>query len=314
MHEVMVDKHGRRMRKLRISLLDACNMRCVYCMPDNPHFLKREEWASAGDITRIATILCDMGIEEIRLTGGEPTMRPDFLDIVKGLAPLKIQKFGLTTNALLLEKYLDDLYAFGCHYLNISLDSLNKINFHRITKRDALDIIMPAILRARKMGFHVKVNAVIMRGLNDHEILDFVDWSGTHDIPLRFLEAMNIGVMQPEFRMRLVPASEMIDIIGKKYVLSRQNDAKDATAYTVKVDNGATLGFIASETEPFCGQCSRLRLTPQGHIRPCLFMNTGINLVPLLASEYPEALKKIIAMKPIGRIDHVEQPMYQIGG
>ena len=313
-HAVMTDKHGRRMRKLRISLLDACNMRCVYCMPEQPHFLPKADWATAAELISIAEKLCALGIEEIRLTGGEPTLRPELLEIVEGLSQLPLQKLGLTSNALLLEDKLPALLAANCRYLNISLDSLNHENFQRITKRDALPAVMRSILRARNMGFAVKINVVALRGLNDHEVLDFVDWSGREGIALRFLEAMNIGVMQQQFVARLIPAREMIATISKHYRLTPKIDAPDATAYTFTVDNGADIGFIASESEPFCGGCSRLRLTPQGQIRPCLFMETGINLKPLTLEEYPAALAAVIAMKPAGRIEHVAQPMYQIGG
>ena len=313
-HEVMLDKHGRRMRKLRISLLDACNMRCIYCMPDNAEFMPKENWASASELVQISSNLCSLGIEEIRLTGGEPTLRKDILPIVNGLSQLQLQKLGLTSNGILLGKLLPDLAKTNCQYINLSLDSLNKLNFQRITKRDVFDTVLSNVLAARDIGFKVKINAVILRGLNDHEVLDFVRWSGREKIPVRFLEVMNIGVMKASFKTRTIPAREMISVIKKDFNLVPQNDAVDATAYTFHADNGADIGFIASESEPFCGGCSRLRLTPQGHIRPCLFTDTGIDLKPLTLDEYPQVLKNIISMKPTGRLEHIEQPMYQIGG
>jgi cyclic pyranopterin phosphate synthase len=299
-HPALKDRHGRIMRKLRISLLDACNMRCVYCMPEHPHFLPQKDWATAGELTAIARNLCALGIEEIRLTGGEPTLRPDMMAIVEGLSALPLSKFGLTSNGLLLGPYLDRLKKTRCQYLNISLDSLDRVNFQRITRNTGFDKVLSAILRARDLGFTVKVNAVALRGLNDHEVLDFVDWSGRERIAVRFLEAMNIGVMQAEFVKRLVPAAEMITQIRKSYHLTPQAGPADATAYTFKADNGADIGFIASETQPFCGTCSRLRLTPQGHLRPCLFKET--------------ALASLLEMKPVGRPHNVAQPMHQIGG
>jgi cyclic pyranopterin phosphate synthase len=313
-HEVMMDKHGRRMRKLRISLLDACNMRCSYCMPEHPHFMPQADWASADELVNIASQLCALGIEEIRLTGGEPTLRPDMMAIAQGLSALPLQKLGLTSNGLLLGDKLEALAQTNCRYLNISLDSLNADTFRRITRRDGMQTVLSTILRAREMGFHVKVNVVALRGLNDHEALDFIDWSGRESIPVRFLEVMNIGVMQAQFKERFIPASEMIAGIRKHYILTPQHDAVDATAYTFHADNGANIGFIASESEPFCGGCSRLRLTPQGHIRPCLFKDSGIDLKPLAFAEYPTALASVIRMKPAGRIEHITQPMHQIGG
>ncbi len=313
-HPAMQDRHGRIMRKLRISLLDACNMRCVYCMPEQPVFTSRKDWASADELIAIAGNLCALGIEEIRLTGGEPTLRPDMLDIVYGLSGLPLKKLGLTSNGLLLGGYLDALKDTSCRYLNISLDSLEKKNFNRITKRDVFDVVMATILRARDLGFHVKVNAVALRGLNDYEVLNFVDWSGREGIAVRFLEAMNIGVMQAEFTKRLIPAHEMIKTIREHYHLTKQLSPVDATAYTFKADNGADIGFIASESEPFCGTCSRLRLTPQGQLRPCLFKETGIDFRRLAPEYYPAALASLLEMKPGGRLRHITQPMYQIGG
>ncbi len=313
-HMVMTDSHGRRMRKLRISLLDACNMRCVYCMPDQPHFLPKADWATPAELVAIAGHLRALGIEEIRLTGGEPTLRPELLEIVQGLSRLNLHKLGLTTNGLLLEEKLEALADTKCRYLNISLDSLERQNFLRITGRDAFDTVMRGILRARDLGFSVKINVVALRGLNEHEVPDFVAWSGREGITVRFLEAMNIGVMKEQYVSRLIPAHDMIAGIRQQYHLTPNMDAPDATAYSFTASNGANIGFIASESEPFCGGCSRLRLTPQGQIRPCLFKEDGIDLKSLAPEEYPAALAQVIAMKPYGRIAHVAQPMYQIGG
>ncbi len=313
-HPALRDRHGRTMRKLRVSLLDACNMRCVYCMPEDPQFLAREQWASADEILHISRELVTLGLEEIRLTGGEPTLRPDLMEIIEGLSDLPLHKLGMTSNGLLLEKHLGALQQTQCQHLNISLDSLDAENFARITRRDAHATVMRTILLARDLGFKVKINAVILRGLNDHELLDFVNWSGREGIPVRFLEAMNIGVMQPHFQARLVPAAEMLTTIRAHYQLAAQLDKADATAFRYLADNYADVGFIASESQPFCGDCSRLRLTAQGHLRPCLFTEKGIDMRGLAAEYYPAALASLLEMKPIGRIAHVAQAMYQIGG
>ncbi len=310
----MIDKHGRRMRKLRISLLDACNLRCFYCMPEHPAFKPQKDWASAKDLMHITRNLVGLGIEEVRLTGGEPLMRRDFEEIVCELSTLPVKKLGLTTNALLLAPYLPLLQHTKLQHINISLDSLDAENFIRITRRDVFGAVMDAILTAKAQGFTVKVNTVMMKGVNDHELSAFVEWSATHDIPVRFLEVMNIGVMESQFRKRFLPASDMMAILGTDYQLSALSNMPDSTARNFSVSNGAKIGFITSESNPFCTGCSRLRLTPKGQIRPCLFMEEGIDLKPLAPADYPAALAAIIAMKPIGRILHQPQPMYQIGG
>ncbi len=310
----MVDKHGRHMRKLRISLLDACNLRCLYCMPERPVFMPQKDWASAKDLVHITRNLVALGIEEVRLTGGEPLMRRDFMEIVDELSTLPVQKFGLTTNALLLAPYLPLLQHTKLQQLNISLDSLDAENFMRITRRDAFETVMDAIFTAKTRGFAIKINAVIMKGVNDHELPAFVEWSATHDIPVRFLEVMNIGVMKSQFQERFLSAFDIKTMLEADYQFSRLNDKTDSTSRNFLVSNGAQIGFITSESNPFCTGCSRLRLTPKGQIRPCLFMQEGIDLKSLASEDYPEVLATIIAMKPIGRIPHQPQPMYQIGG
>jgi cyclic pyranopterin phosphate synthase len=313
-HPALTDRYGRTMRKLRISLLDACNMRCVYCMPDDPVFSPQRDWIVAEEIVQIASHLVGMGLEEIRLTGGEPTLRPDLVAIAQSLSALPLQKLGLTSNGLVLERLLPALKATQCKHLNISLDSLDRGNFTRITQRDALPAVLRTLLTARDLGFSVKVNVVMLRGLNDHELLDFIDWSGREAIPVRFLEAMNIGVMQPQFTARLLPAEAMLATIRSFYHLTPLHDAPDATAFRFRADNGADIGFIASESKPFCGDCSRLRLTANGHLRPCLFTEQGIDMRGLAPQHYPAALASLLELKPAGRIAHVAQPMYQIGG
>ncbi len=310
----MVDKHGRRMRKLRISLLDACNLRCLYCMPESPVFMPQKDWACAKDLVHITRNLVALGIEEIRLTGGEPLMRRDFLEIVDALSTLPVKKLGLTTNALLLAPYLSLLQHTKLQQLNISLDSLDAENFKRITRRDALSTVMDAIHTAKALGFTIKINTVVMKGVNDHELPAFVAWSAVHDIPVRFLEVMNIGVMKSQFRERFLSAFDMQTMLKADYRFSRLNDVADSTSRNFLVSNGAKIGFITSESSPFCTGCSRLRLTPKGQIRPCLFMQEGIDLKSLAPEDYPKALATLIAMKPIGRIPHQPQPMYQIGG
>jgi GTP 3',8-cyclase len=310
----MTDKHGRRMRKLRISLLDACNLRCLYCMPEHPVFMPQKDWASTEDLMHITRNLVTLGIEEIRLTGGEPLMRKDFVEIVYKLSTLPVKKLGLTTNALLLAPYLPFLQHTKLRHLNISLDSLDAENFIRLTRRDGFSVVMDAILTAKVLGFKVKINTVIMKGVNDHELSAFVEWSATHLIPVRFLEVMNVGVMKSQFQKRFLPASDMMAMLRADYRLSALNDMPDSTSRNFHVSNGAKIGFITSESNPFCTGCSRLRLTPKGQIRPCLFMEEGIDLKPLAPEDYPAALAAIITMKPTGRISHQPQPMYQIGG
>lgn len=312
--EVMVDRHGRLMRKLRLSLLDACNLRCLYCMPERPQFLPRDDWASVADLARITANLVDMGIEEVRLTGGEPTLRADLPELLEKLAPLPLKSFGITSNALLIGPLLPALKQSGCTALNISLDSLSEEGFRRMTRRGGLKTVLANIDRAQELGFHIKVNMVVMRGLNDHEVEDFARWAAATGVEVRFLEVMNIGVMRQWFEARFVSADEIEQRLREHWALEPVPVSRDSTAYRYRLDNGARIGFIASQSRPFCMGCSRLRLSPKGHIRPCLFRDDGIDLKPLPKDQYAAALRAVIAMKPTARIRDIAQPMHQIGG
>ena len=274
----LIDSYGRKIRKLRLSLLDACNFRCLYCMPLNPKFMPTSELLSKDEILRLSSILTDFGVEQIRVTGGEPTLRPEFLDIIERLSELKISKLSFTTNGLYVEKYLKSLIKTKCHFINFSLDSLNEKTFHEMTKSKDFKKVLSSILMAREMGFDVKVNAVVMKGLNDSEVFDFVEFAAKEKIEVRFLELMKIGIAREEHEKYFVSATDLIRKIKNKYLLKRMTQERDSTSFNYLTNDGANIGFIASESMPFCSGCSRLRLTASGQIRPCLMKNSGISI------------------------------------
>jgi GTP 3',8-cyclase len=309
-----VDGFGRTIRKLRISLLDACNFRCFYCMPEQPKFMPYSALLTADEIVGTCRELNRLGITEMRMTGGEPTLRRDFDDIVRGLSELPLTKLGLTTNAFLLDTRLDVLASTNCRSINISLDSLRPDRFATITRTPHYDVVVRNILAARDRGFRVKLNVVVCRGTNEDELEDFVEFSATHGVPVRFLELMKIGPRHGDFEAMFVPADEMIAAIAARHALHAVAVENDSTAFVYRTDHVAEIGFIASESKPFCDACSRLRLSATGHLRACLMSERGLNVRGLSPAQLRQALYAVMGMKPPGRLTHVEQPMYQIGG
>ena len=308
------DPQGRHIHKLRLSLLDACNFRCLYCMPQNPRFLPKNKLMNREEIKKMVGILMDLGIDEIRITGGEPLLRSDFIDIVEDISNLKPKNLAFTTNGIYLSPLLPRLIKTKCHSINISLDSLDKKNFHKITGSPALKIVLKSILNAKAAGFHIKINVVLMKGFNDHEIEDFVKFSYEHNIEVRFLELMRIGQARDRFSKCFFSADEIIKRLKKISPLTPIVLPIDSTSFNFRLDNGAHIGIIASESRPFCKGCSRLRLSAEGLLRPCLMINQGFTLKNKTMAEIENILFQTMAMKPTQRIYEVMQPMNQIGG
>lgn len=310
----LVDSHGRRMKKLRVSLLDHCNFRCFYCMPVRTKFQPPSTWLSPEQIDAICTALVGYGIGEIRLTGGEPTLRPELADIAHRLGKLPLSKLGITTNGMRLEPLLADFKKAGVTSINVSLDSLDPFTFKAITRNARLETVIAAIHKAKALGFEVKVNCVALKGINDGELLDFVQFSKDTGVEVRFLELMTIGEANSHHSENFLPAIDMLATISRRYDVVRIPSPPDATAVRYRSADGVKIGFIASETMPFCGGCSRWRLTATGKLRACLMAERGVDLNGVAPEDYPPLLDRLLGMKPIGRIAKVEQTMNQIGG
>ncbi len=311
----LLDDHGRVMRKLRVSLTDACNYRCFYCMEENPVFTPSSRLLSPPEIESICGELIGMGLEEIRITGGEPSLRPEFPEIVERLSALPLKTLAMTTNGHYLEKHLPHLRTTNLTKINVSVDSLDEGRFHAITRGGDLRRVLKALLSARDQGFEVKLNAIVFRGINDEEVAEFARFSAREGIEVRFLEYMKIGPGIRDFESRFVPAREIRSRLEKALgPLVPVVMPRDSTARVYTMSRGERVGIIASESEPFCGDCSRLRLSATGVLRPCLMMNTGVSLRGVAAEEFPEVVSKVVSWKPEGRLPEVAQGMYQIGG
>lgn len=314
MQNILMDSHGRVMKKLRVSLLDACNFRCIYCMPEDAKFTTPKDRLSAPELGKIIKNLVSLGIDEIRLTGGEPTLSPDFINLIREIHNLNLEKLAITTNGLNIAKFYPELKNLGVKSINFSLDTLDEKKFEYISKVNGFKKVIDAILLAKEYEFDIKINCVLMKNINHTEVNNFVQFSKEHNIPIRFLETMNIGVVKPHFERWFISASEIIENLKKSYQLEKLDDPLDSTSFNFKLSNGAQIGFIASESQPFCSGCSRLRLDALGNIHPCLFKNEGISLKGVSLEDYPNLMPTLIARKPMNRIRQQDTPMYQLGG
>jgi len=278
----LTDRFNRVHRSLRISIVDKCDLRCTYCMPEDQHFLRRDELMTRDEISTIARLFVERyGITKIRLTGGEPLVRPDAVDIVRDMARLGVS-LGLTTNAMVLDKHLERLMDAGLKNINISLDTFDAERFRKISRRDGFDRVYANVLLALKVGLRVKVNMVVMRGVNDDELLRFVEFTREHDVHVRFIEFMPFAGNHWG-RERVYTYAEMLGHISSVHAVEKLDDDPHSTAKAYRVNGWpGTFAVISTVTEPFCGNCDRLRLTAEGKMRNCLFSRDETDLLSAL--------------------------------
>lgn len=312
--EVLRDRHGRRISKLRISVTTACDLACTYCRKagDGPSPCSDKNLAPE-EFERLAKAFVASGIRSIRVTGGEPTLRPDLLEIVRRLSGLGVP-VGVTTNGVRLAELAQRLREAGATGVNVSLDSLDPETFRRITGSGSLERVLTGIRAARMAGLETKLNVVVLRGINDHEIHAFHDLSASADVEVRFLELMRIGTARELFDERFVPAAEIIARLSQRTRLKEVPVTPDATAFRRDSLLGARLGFIAGESQPFCGSCSRIRLSSTGALRPCLFDPREIPLAGLSGSDLLQGIREGIKLKEAGRPSQTHLAMHRIGG
>lgn len=308
---MLIDKEGRKMTKLRVSLTDKCNLRCHYCMPVDQSFMDESKYLSPDEITSVVSELKELGLQEVRLTGGEPLMRKSFPEIVQKLASLNLKKLSLTTNAIYLDRYLSLLKDLRVFHLNISLDSLDPENFKKITYGNHFEKVISNIRSAVSMGFIVKLNAVMMKGINDHEVNQFVKFSEDESVEVRFLELMKIGYARSNQNETFISARDLIRKIQNEFQLKAITTPLDSTSFNFVTENGGQIGFIASESEPFCGHCSRWRLSADGILRACLFKDEGLDI---RVRDRSVIYQELLGMKPNHRISEVSHTMNAIGG
>jgi len=293
---LLVDSHGRVMRDLRISVTDRCNFRCMYCLPETEaaENFYRERWATVvnptpiarqwqpkkniltfEEIERVVKLAAALGIQKLRVTGGEPLLRQDVEQLIARLARIDgIEDLAMTTNGFLFRQKARALREAGLRRVSFSCDSLDRANFKRMTGRDGLDELLASIRCAQELGFApVKVNAVIIRGINDREIETLAEFAVREQVVLRFIEFMPLDSGRAWQREMVVPGSEILRRLQARFELrpvTSSNQSETAKRWKI-ADSNAEIGIIAPVSEPFCGHCNRLRLTADGKLRTCLF-------------------------------------------
>ncbi|MHB1931166.1 MAG: GTP 3',8-cyclase MoaA [Acidimicrobiales bacterium] len=328
---VLVDPHGRTVRDLRLSVTDRCNFRCTYCMPqEGMTWLPRQEVLTYEEMERIVRVLVERyGFESVRITGGEPTVRAHLPVLVERLARLGVD-LAMTTNGAALGLIAGDLRAAGLRRVNISLDSLRPDRFAAITRRDSLHRVLDGIQAAISTGFDpVKVNCVLVRGVNDDEILDFAEYGRRSGAEVRFIEWMPLDGDGAWSGDRVVPAAEVLKVLASRYALEADGGgALDGSAPAERyryADGGGHVGVIASVTRPFCATCDRVRLTAEGQLRNCLFSVRETDLRAILRGggsddDLAAAIEAEVGRKwaghAIGQVHFIRpaRSMSQIGG
>src|SRR5436190_18448204 len=286
MSTALKDSYNRPIRDLRVSLTDRCNFRCFYCLPHGePPIAPKEEMLSYEEIEYVCDIFVELGIEKIRLTGGEPLMRRDVEQIIFKLSQLKekgLRDLALTTNGYFLPHRAQSLKAAGLDRITISLDSLKRDVFRQMTGVDVLDRVMEGIAAAKEAGLApIKINAVIVRGHNEDEVADFAAFAREHDVKMRFIEFMPLDSGHEWSREDVVSGREIRERIAERFPLVPVKVVRGSeTSSRYRFADGAPgeIGIIAPVTEPFCGACSRIRLTADGQIRTCLFSTVEYSL------------------------------------
>jgi GTP 3',8-cyclase len=300
------DTLGRPLHDLRISVMDRCNFRCPYCMPretfhEHYRFLKATERLSFEEITRLTRLFVQLGVQKVRLTGGEPLLRANISELVGELTALEgVQDVALTTNGVLLGQHAAELKANGLHRITVSLDTLDPEIFKQMSGGFAeRDRVLEGIRAAQDAGLTpIKINCVVERGLNDHTVLDLVEHFRGTGVIVRFIEYMDVGTRNHWSRERVVASRELLASIGGRWPLHAvQENYHGEVAERYAFDDGAgELGFISSVSNPFCGSCTRARLSSEGVFYTCLFARSGVDLrEPLRSGASDDELRTLIA-------------------
>ncbi|CAB4656957.1 unannotated protein [freshwater metagenome] len=330
----LIDRYGRTVRDLRISVTDRCNFRCTYCMPEEGlNWLDRAEVLTFEEIERVARICVErFGVDSLRLTGGEPTVRAHLPQLIERLAALRLEDgrkpdIALTTNGATLRNIATELRNAGLDRINVSLDSLQRERFLAMTRRDELDNVLAGIQEAVTTGFDkVKVNTVVERGTNDDEILDLATFGRDLGVEVRFIEFMPLDATNEWERQKVVTQEEIVAAIGEVYPLEQIPARGAAPADRWRyLDGHGTVGVIPSVSQPFCGDCDRVRITSDGQFRTCLFATNEFDLRAIMRNggtddEMAQVIIDAVATKWAGhQINQVNfirpnRSMSQIGG
>ncbi|MFQ5878340.1 MAG: GTP 3',8-cyclase MoaA [Acidobacteriota bacterium] len=329
---MLADAHGRVARSLRISVTDRCNLRCLYCMPAGAiRWFEKSRLLSFEEIRRVVEVLARLGVRDVRLTGGEPLLRRDLPVLARMISAVDgIEELSVTTNGLLLAALAEPLMRAGVQRFNVHIDSLDPSTFREASRRDAFHRVLDGLEELERLELYpIKVNVVLMRGINDHEIPGFAELARRRPYRVRFIELMPLGGGEPFEIERLVPGAEVrrrIEATRPLLPVGRDRPSAPASVFRF-ADGQGDIGFINPVTEPFCGDCDRVRLTADGMLRNCLFSRTETDLRSILRSgaddgEIVRAVTAEVGAKgPGGCVDlsqfhrrRLARKMWQIGG
>jgi cyclic pyranopterin phosphate synthase len=296
---MLIDSFKRNISYLRVSVTDRCDFRCTYCMAEDMEFLPKKNVLSLEELDRLCNTFIDLGVKKLRITGGEPLVRKNIIQLFNSLGNKLgkgLDELTLTTNGSQLERYATDLFKSGVRRINISLDSLNENKFKKITRIGNLNKVINGIFAAKKAGLKIKINTVALKGINDDEILNLVNWCGENKFSLTFIEVMPMGQIEEKRINQYMPLTEVKSLIQTKYSITKDSlrTAGPAT-YMHCHETDQKIGFITPNTHNFCELCNRVRVTCTGQMYMCLGKQDKADLkTPLRKSENNQILKEVI--------------------
>ena len=306
----LIDPFGRTVSYLRVSVTDRCNYRCVYCMSENMTFLPKSDLLTLEELERICAAFIRRGVDKLRITGGEPLVRRNVMSLFRNLGRHLVsgdlKELTLTTNGSRLADFADELYDCGVRRINVSLDSLDPGKFNDVTRWGRLDDVMRGLEAAKSAGLEIKINAVALKGYNDDELDDFVEWAGREDFDLTFIETMPLGEIDEDRTDRYLPLTAVREHLERRWTLDETDYQTGGPARYMKIkETGKRLGLITPLTHNFCESCNRVRLTCTGTLYMCLGQEDAADLrTPLRMSEGDdrllEAIDEAIGRKPKG--------------
>ncbi|MGZ5133747.1 MAG: GTP 3',8-cyclase MoaA [Flavitalea sp.] len=319
MIDLVSDEYGRTFKTLRVSLLSRCNLGCVYCsladdgIPDKP--APDKPMPVQDLILLIKTLHSQLQLKTIRLTGGEPLLYPDLVKVIEGIREMGIESIKLTTNGFLLERLAKPMKLAGMKSINVSLDAVDEDVFFLMSKRNNVERIKQGIQTAIEAGMEVKINAVLMKGINECQIIPLLEYAFEKNIIIRFLEVMAMGHLHRNSKKYLCTSQEILDVISSRYNIQKLQRGNSSTANYWQTELGQVFGIIANESEPFCHDCNRLRLDSHGNIYGCLSSNHPIPINGINdPSQLKDKLKQALLQKQAVRFTGSELSMLDIGG
>lgn len=317
----LIDRFNRRISYLRLSVTDRCDLRCAYCMPEHQTFLPRKDVLSLEELHRLALGFIARGVNKIRLTGGEPLVRRDMIELVRALGRKLgdsegggLEELTLTTNGTQLARFAEDLFAAGVRRVNVSLDTLDRDQFARLSRRDSLPQVLEGIAAAQAAGLRVKLNTVALKGINEAEIPELVAWAHSQGMELTLIEVMPLGEVEADRFDQYLPLSTVRADLERRFTLSPSTHRSGGPARYVEVaETGGRIGFITPLTGNFCDGCNRVRVTATGQLYACLGGTEQVDLRAALRSDEPdlrlaEALDLCMRIKPEGHNFSIRAP------